>query len=79
MIEIVVTRRADDYHACIGNDERLWGCGKNIDEAVGSAIRSHAERAGLVIHVDEKPFSYYKHVFRAITAPIFQGLKRIAK
>lgn len=48
-IKLVVTRRSDDYHVCINGDKTLWGCGKTIDEAIGSCVRSHRDRLGIKI------------------------------
>ncbi|HEY4518316.1 MAG TPA: hypothetical protein VJG48_01690 [Candidatus Paceibacterota bacterium] len=35
----LVTRRSDDYHACIEDDKGKWGCGRTPDEAVGNLVR----------------------------------------
>ena len=40
---IIVTKRSDDYHACLAGNSAIWGCGRNITEAVGDAIRSHQD------------------------------------
>ncbi len=37
-MKIVVTRRSDDYHACLESNTGIWGCGRNPMEAVGSFI-----------------------------------------
>jgi hypothetical protein len=51
-IGITVKRRFSDYHASIdGSNETQWGCGKSIDEAVGSVVRNQQERLGLKIKV----------------------------
>jgi hypothetical protein len=44
MTTIVVTKRADDYHACIEGQPSFWGCGKTPDAAVGSLVQSHPEQ-----------------------------------
>lgn len=49
-IGVTVKQRFGDYHASIdGSGERLWGCGKTIDEAVGSVVRNHSGKLGVVI------------------------------
>lgn len=40
-MSIVVTRRSDDYHACLENDPRIWGCGESVTEAIGDLISSN--------------------------------------
>ena len=43
-------RRTSDWHACFPPGESRWGCGKSIDEAIGSLIRAHGrDMFGLVI------------------------------
>lgn len=46
-IAIEFRRHTDDYHAQIKGQPGWWGCGRSIDEAVGSVVRS----AGLVVIV----------------------------
>jgi hypothetical protein len=51
-VGITVKRRFSDYHASIdGSGEAQWGCGKSIDEAVGSVVRNQQERLGLKINL----------------------------
>jgi len=47
MIEIEVRRRWNDFHACFAGQPALWGCGRTIDEAVGSVTWSHQEKTGV--------------------------------
>lgn len=35
MTAILVTQRADDWHACIESDAARWGCWRTIREAIG--------------------------------------------
>lgn len=46
---ITITKRADDYHAHIDGDKRLWGCGRTPREAVGSVVWTHGDRLGIDI------------------------------
>lgn len=41
-MKIVITRRSDDYHACLVGRPEIWGCGKTSDEAIGKLISAHA-------------------------------------
>lgn len=42
-MKIIITKRQDDYHACIDGHPELWGCGRDQDAAVGDLIRAHQE------------------------------------
>lgn len=42
-MKIVITKRHDDYHACIEGHPEIWGCGRDQDAAVGDLIRAHQE------------------------------------
>ena len=48
-MNITITKRADDYHACLKDHPEIWGCGKNVDEAIGSLIRAHGDTFGVEI------------------------------
>jgi len=48
-IGIIITKRASDYHACLENYPVIWGCGRNIYEAIGNVIMNHPERFNLKI------------------------------
>jgi len=50
---ITITKRASDYHACLENHPGIWGCGRNIYEAIGNVIMNHPDRFNLKI-VEEK-------------------------
>lgn len=43
MMKIVVTKRSDDYHACLDGHPEIWGCGKTPNEAIGNLITAHAD------------------------------------
>lgn len=43
MKKITLTKRVDDWHACLSDDPTIWGAGPNPYEAVGSLILSHKE------------------------------------
>lgn len=47
MIEVTITRRSDDFHACLTGDDRIWDCGKSPAEAVGNLVITHANRLGV--------------------------------
>lgn len=42
-MKIVITKRASDYHACLGGDPEIWGCGKTPNEAIGDMFMSHTD------------------------------------
>jgi len=46
---ITVSKRSSDYHACLENHPGIWGCGRNIYEAIGSVIMDHPEKFNLKI------------------------------
>ena len=48
-MKIIVTRRNDDYHACLEGHPEIWGCGKTIDGAIGDLIRSHQDTFGIAV------------------------------
>ncbi len=48
-IKIVITKRPDDYHACIEGHPELWGCGNTSKEAIGNLIYYHNEAFNLEI------------------------------
>lgn len=43
MIEVTITRRHDDFHACITGNSAVWDCGRTPAEAVGNLIITHAK------------------------------------
>lgn len=61
IIEIVVTTRNDDYHACIKGHPEIWGCGENYDMAIGSLIISHKDEFGIKVDFDrpKKRYGFY--------------------
>lgn len=40
---IVVSKRSDDFHACIENHPEIWERGKTLKEAVSNLILYHTE------------------------------------
>lgn len=40
---ITVRRRSDDYMAFLTGDERIWGCGKTVNESIGSVVSAHPD------------------------------------
>lgn len=53
LMKIVVTKRSDDYHACLEINSRIWGCGKTPDEAIGKLITTHADMFNIEIEVKQ--------------------------
>lgn len=43
MLKIVITRRNEDYHACLEGRPEIWGCGKTQYEAIGNLIGAHKD------------------------------------
>ena len=52
-IKIVISRRSDDYHACLEEDSRIWGYGHTINCAIGDLVKSHSSRFGTDIIIDQ--------------------------
>ena len=50
--KIVITKRSDDYHACLKGKPCIWGCGKTVVEAIGQLMLAHPEIFGLEIKQD---------------------------
>ncbi len=42
-MKIVVTKRSDDYHACLDGHSEIWGCGKTFNEAISDLITAHTD------------------------------------
>ena len=42
-VKIVLTRRAEDVHACIEGEPEIWAAGRTSDAAIGDLIRSHPD------------------------------------
>ena len=49
MKKIVVTKRNDDFHACLAGHSEIWDCGKTVSEAVGKLLLTHSDTFDLVI------------------------------
>ena len=48
-MKIIVTKRPDDYHACIEGHPELWDCGKSQQSAIGNLAWTHKEQFNLEI------------------------------
>jgi len=59
MKEIIVQARSNDVHACLVNDKKCWESGKNISEAVGKLLRSHAKKLGIKVTVSDDPHTQH--------------------
>lgn len=42
-MKIIITKRANDFHACLSTDSKVWGCGASPSEAIGDLIRAFPE------------------------------------
>lgn len=49
LTEIEIRPRSSDWHAQIKDHPGIWGCGKTIDDAIGSLVRSWPEKFGIKI------------------------------
>lgn len=58
---IVVKRRSGDYHACINGNECFWGCGKTIEEAIGSVLKNCSDRFKVKLIIKPDNFLYDVH------------------
>lgn len=50
-MKIILSKRSDDWHASLENHPEIWGCGKNINEAIGDLINAHREEFKLEIQL----------------------------
>ena len=50
---IKVTKRTDDWHACLTGDNAIWGCGKSVATAIGALILAHEKSFDLTIVIEE--------------------------
>lgn len=48
-MKIVVTKRSDDYHACLDGHPEIWGCGETAEEAIGDLIKAHVDTFGITV------------------------------
>ena len=46
---IVVTKRSDDYHACLADHSEFWDCGKTPNAAIGALLRTHPKQFNVAI------------------------------
>lgn len=56
-MKIMITKRCDDYHACVEGKPEIWGCGKDTNAAIGDLIRSHKEifeEIGLAVEYEKE-------------------------
>lgn len=57
MLKIKVTRRSDDFHACVDGRPMLWDCGRSAVEAIGNLLLSHPDVFGVDIETPWRPYS----------------------
>ncbi len=50
--EIVVTKRTNDYHACLRGQPNTWGSGRTIPEAIGDLIQLHTEKLNFEVTLE---------------------------
>jgi hypothetical protein len=55
--EIIVTKRANDYHACLKGKPAIWGCGKSAYEAIGNLIIHHGDTFKIKVTHQDSPTS----------------------
>jgi hypothetical protein len=48
VLSIILTQRADDWHACIEGEPEVWDRGRNRFEAIGALIVTHSERFAIL-------------------------------
>ncbi len=53
-VKIVVTKRPDDFHACIEGKSGAWGSGQSCDAAVGNLVSAFASEFGVKIVTPEE-------------------------
>jgi len=47
MIDIIVKKRKDDFHAHVKDHPELWSAGRDYNSAVGNLIITHQDCLGL--------------------------------
>jgi predicted RNase H-like HicB family nuclease len=53
-MDIVVTKRSDDYHAALADNSAVWESGKSYTEAIGKLMISAGSMMGITILLPEK-------------------------
>ena len=53
-MDILVTKRHDDYHAALADNSRVWESGKTYTEAIGKLMISAGEMMGITVILPEK-------------------------
>jgi hypothetical protein len=48
-MEIEVTKRSNDFHACIKGHPEIWAAGRNPQEAIGDLVKYHSEKFSIKI------------------------------
>ena len=48
-LKIILTRRQNDYHACVEGRPKVWESGRSASEAVGNLIFTLREELGIEI------------------------------
>jgi len=48
-MDIVVTKRSDDYHAALADNSRIWESGKTQVEAIGKLVISAGDILGITV------------------------------
>jgi hypothetical protein len=48
-MKIVVSKRSDDFHACLEGHPELWDCGRTHVEAIGRLILTHRDQFDIEI------------------------------
>jgi len=48
-MDIVTKKRADDYHAALADNSRVWECGKSEAEAIGKLVISAGGMLGIAV------------------------------
>jgi hypothetical protein len=51
--EIIITKRANDFHAHLKGWRGVWGCGNSTATAVGSLITNHPGRFNIKFYNDD--------------------------
>ena len=55
IMEIIIKRRENDWHASIEGNSAIWGRGKSKYEAIGDLITTHAEVFNITV-VENEPW-----------------------
>jgi len=71
--EIIVTKRTDDYHACLKDHPEIWACGKTKFCAIGNLIATHGVTFEIAVGFTDEEKEIMKNFPKVIISDTFNG------